>query len=114
MTKSVSWLGRSRETVKGFVKSVRARFGYQLHRIQQGLMPTDYKPMPQVGAGVFEIRIHEPHEHRVIYAAKFRDKIYVFHAFEKKTRKTSKKDIEAAKKIYQDLVLRMKNVKLKE
>ena len=114
MTKPVSWLGRSRETVRGFVKSVRAQFGYQLHRVQHGLMPMDCISMPHVGAGVFEIRVHEPHEHRVIYAAKFRNKIYVFHAFEKKTQKTPKKDIETARKNYQELMLRMKNIKLKE
>ncbi|MBI4366211.1 MAG: type II toxin-antitoxin system RelE/ParE family toxin [Deltaproteobacteria bacterium] len=60
-----------------------------------------WKPMSGIGAGVAEIRLHEPHEHRVIYVAKFGEAVYVLQAFEKKTRKTEKRDVEMAKKAYQ-------------
>lgn len=60
--------------------------------------------MPSVGAGVTEIRIHTGVEHRVFYIAKFREAIYVLHAFEKRTRKTAKKDIELARRRYGQLV----------
>lgn len=50
-----------------------------------------------------EIRLHEPHEHRVIYVAKFEEAVYVLHAFEKKTRKTDKRDIESARKAYREV-----------
>ena len=49
-----------------------------------------------VGAGVREIRIHSGREHRVLYVAKFEEGVYVLHAFEKKTRKTAKADLELA------------------
>ena len=52
-------------------------------RVQQGLMPDDWKPMSTVGSGVYEIRIHTGLEHRVFYVAKYEDGIYVIHAFEK-------------------------------
>jgi phage-related protein len=49
-----------------------------------------------VGLSVREIRIHEEREYRVFYLAKFADAVYVLHAFSKKTRKTSKQDIDLA------------------
>ena len=52
--------------------------------------------MSWVGAGVREIRIHSGREHRVLYVAKFEEGVYVLHAFEKKTRKTAKADLELA------------------
>ena len=65
--------------------------------VQHGLEPSDWKPVPTVGPGVREIRIHAEGEHRVFYVAKFRYAIYVLHAFSKKTRKTSKGDIGTAR-----------------
>lgn len=113
-TKSVFWLGRSRDIVKVFAKVARAEIGYQIYRIQQGLMPTDYKPMPHIGKGAFEICLHRPHEHRIIYVTKLKERIYILHAFEKKTQKTSRKDLEIARKNYQDLIHRLKNLSLLE
>jgi phage-related protein len=60
--------------------------------------------MPVVGAGVREIRIHTTLEHRVLYVAKFADVVYVLHAFEKRTRKTSRADVELARQRYRALV----------
>lgn len=74
------------------------------------MMPTDYKPLPIVGKGVYEIRLHRPHEHRVVYVAKLGAGIFVLHAFEKKTQKMLKKEIGIAQKNYQEVVNRMKGV----
>ena len=60
--------------------------------------------MPSVGAGVREIRIHTGLEHRVVYTAKFEEGVYVLHAFEKKTRRTSRSDIELARGRLKELV----------
>lgn len=54
--------------------------------------------MRSVGPGVEEIRIHSEPEHRVFYVAKFEEAVYVLHAFEKKTPKTSAREIEVARK----------------
>ncbi len=59
-------------------------------------MPSDWKPMPGVGAGV-EIRLHGRQEHRVLYVAKFQEAIYVLHAFDKKSRRTRKADVDLAR-----------------
>jgi phage-related protein len=45
---------------------------------------------------VREIRVHTTLENRVIYVAKFEEGVYVLHAFEKKTRRTAKADIDLA------------------
>jgi len=62
--------------------------------------------MPSVGAGVREIRIHTGREHRVFYVAKFEESIYVLHAFEKKTQKTPKADVELGRARLQELLRR--------
>ncbi len=53
--------------------------------------------MSAVGSGAIEVRIHHPHEHRVIYVAKFPEAIYVIHAFTKKTQKTPEADLTIAR-----------------
>lgn len=53
--------------------------------------------MPAVGAGMREIRIREASgAFRVIYVANVGKQIYVLHAFQKKTPKTSLLDIRLA------------------
>lgn len=59
--------------------------------------------MHTIGPGVREIRVHKPHEHRVIYVAQFEECIYVLHAFEKKTGQTAKHDIEIARAAYAEI-----------
>jgi phage-related protein len=84
----------------------RREVGHQLGRVQQGLAPTDWKPMSSVGAGVTEIRVHTRLEHRVFYVAKCDDAVYVLHAFEKRTRATPPKAIALARKRLADLLRR--------
>src|SRR5213078_2954600 len=43
-------------------------------------------------------------EHRVVYVARFDEAIYVLHAFEKKTRKTGRADIDVAGKRLRDVL----------
>ena len=87
--KALRWLGSSRGDVRAFPRVARRLAGFQLRRVQQGLAPVDWKAMPVVGPGVREIRIHTALEHRIMYAAKFADAVYVLHAFEKRSRRTS-------------------------
>lgn len=71
--------------------------GFELRRVQQGLQPTDWKPMASVGTGVEEVRVHTGQEHRVFYVARFEEGVYVLHAFEKRARKTPDTEIEVAR-----------------
>ena len=65
-----------------------------MYRVQLGMMPGDWKPMASVGRGVYEIRVRTAGEHRVFYIARFGEAVYVLHAFEKRTQRTRKADIE--------------------
>ena len=57
--------------------------------------------MTVVGDGACEIRVHEESgAYRAIYVAKFETQVYVLHAFQKKSRKTAKKDIDLARVRY--------------
>ena len=78
--------------------------------MQQGLEPNDWKPMPDVGPGVLEIRVHTGVEHRIFYVAKFREGIYVLHAFEKRTRKTPQRDVELGRDRLRALPMRRQTV----
>ena len=102
--KPVVWLWDSRETIRAFPENVRQVAGFQLWRVQRGLEPNDWRPMPSVGLGVQEIRIHTDVEHRVLYVAKFAEAVYVLHAFEKRTRRTPQKDLALAKQRFRSLI----------
>jgi len=64
----------------------------------------DWKAIRAVGPGVREIRIHTGREHRVLYVARFAEAVYVLHAFEKRSRKTAKRDVDLAAQRYQALI----------
>ena len=102
----MAWLGSSIEDVRAFPEDARRAVGYQLGRVQQGLLPTDWKPMATVGPGVIEIRVHTRVEHRVLYIAKFEEAVYVLHAFAKRTRQAPQPDIALARKRLADLIRR--------
>ena len=80
-----------------FPKAVRVRVGHALGRVQNGLEPPNWKPMPSIGVGVREIRVTSGGQFRVLYKSKHGEAIYVLHAFEKKTRKTSEADLSLAR-----------------
>jgi phage-related protein len=50
------------------------------------------------------LRIHAGTEHRVFYVAKFEEAVYVLHAFEKRSRKTSRQDLETGRTRYGHIV----------
>lgn len=95
--KAAFFLGDCRKQLLRFPADAKREAGYQLGKVQQGLEPSDWKPMPTIGVGVREIRLHVAGEHRVIYLATLPDAVYVLHAFPKKTQRTPKADIDLAK-----------------
>jgi len=57
--KPLEFLGDSLARLREFPEDAKKEAGVQLHKVQQGLEPSDWKPMPTVGSGVREIRIRE-------------------------------------------------------
>jgi phage-related protein len=103
--KVVRFLGDSRKVLREFPKDARSEAGQQLQRIQEGLPAQDFKQMHPIGPGVEEIRISEKSgAYRVIYTARLAEAVYVIHAFQKKTRATSQRDIEIARERFRQLM----------
>lgn len=89
------------ELIRNLSVDLKKQIGEALRDIQKGLLPGMplNKPMPSVAPGVFELRVKdETKKVRVFYIAKLADFILVFHAFEKKTRKTPTYEINLGKK----------------
>lgn len=105
LLKPVRFLGDALQRLRDFPNDARHDVGYQLDRVQRGLQPEDFKPMPSIGRGVEEIRVwDESGTFRVIYTARLADAVYVLHAFQKKTQATSKRDVEIASKRFAQLI----------
>jgi phage-related protein len=102
--KPVKWLGDSQESIRDFPDDPRREAGFQLDRVQAGKEPADWKPMPSVGLGVKEIRVNDGGAFRVIYVARFAEAVYVLHAFQKKSNKTPKPDLELARRRFRQLI----------
>lgn len=103
--KALFRVGSARDDIREFPEDARQRAGHQLHLVQLGLEPSDWKPLPSVGVGVREIRIHTEVEHRVVYIAKFAEGVYVLHAFEKRSRATPQRDIDLVKERLREVIL---------
>jgi phage-related protein len=103
--KVLRFLADSHKSLRNFPKNARQNAGRQLLKVQKGNLPDDFKQMSDVGNGVVEIRVwEESGTFRVMYVAKFVDAVYVLHAFQKKTRATSKRDKEIARLRYKQLM----------
>lgn len=101
--KPLRFVGSSLDDLKNFPAQARRDAGFEPDAVQRGLMPSDFKPMLNVGPGAYEIRIHTQGEWRVIYLAKLQDAVFVLHAFQKTTSKTSKDDIALAARRYRQI-----------
>lgn len=105
--KTLHFVGTSKKDLAQFPAQVRGAAGFELWQVQVGLMPRDFKPMPTIGAGAYEIRIKMGTQWRVIYVANRSDAIYVLHAFQKTSQKTSqktaKKDLDLAASRYKEI-----------
>ena len=103
----VVWLGNSRKNVQGFPKGAQKVLGDELQLIQFGGMPKDAKPFKGVGSGVLEIALrYATDAYRVVLAVQIGKRIYVLHAFQKKSKKgieTLKRDIDLVKKRYAEV-----------
>ena len=113
----ICWIGDSKEVLSVFPHEVKSVLGYSLRRLQKGEMPDcDARRMESIGKGVWELKTADERTwYRVIYLARIGDAVYILHAFEKDSRKTDRRDLEIAKRRFQQVsaVLRQSAVKIK-
>jgi phage-related protein len=97
--KPVRWVGASRKDLKSFPRSVQRHIGQALYAAQCGDEYPSVKPLTGFGGrSVLEIVVYDASgAFRAVYTVRFRDAIYVLHAFQKKSRKgiaTPKREID--------------------
>ena len=84
--------------LQGFPEAARQNLGFDPWQLQQGEQPGDYRPLPSVGAGVFELRDQDQRAwYRLVYLSRIQDVIYVLHCFEKKSREMPRRKFEIAR-----------------
>jgi phage-related protein len=101
VVRPVVWLRNSKRNLQAFPKEAQRIIGYELQLIQFGEMPKNVKPFNGVGRGVLEIAVrHDSDAYRTVLAVQLGKKIYVLHAFKKKSKKgieTPKHEVELIK-----------------
>jgi len=101
--KSLVWVGSSLKDLREFPEAVKDEMGFALYEAQCGLKPLVAKPLKGFGgANVLEIvSDYQTDTYRAVYTVRFNERVYVLHAFQKKSRKgiaTSQSDIELIKR----------------
>jgi phage-related protein len=98
------WMGNSKRSIQAFPKGVQKIIGDELQLVQFGGMPKDAKLFKGVGSGVFEIAVQFIRDaYRTVVAVQLGEKIYVLHAFQKKSKKgiaTPKREVDLIKQRY--------------
>ena len=64
--KPLFWAGSALQDLRVFPEDARRIAGHELHLVQQGLEPDDWKAMVGIGPGVYELRIRTTTEHREV------------------------------------------------
>ena len=94
----LDWVGSSKRDFLAFPEPVKNELGAALGVAQFGGKHPKAKPWKGQGPGVFEIvDDYDGDTYRALYTVRFRDVIYVLHAFQKKSPKgirTARSDIE--------------------
>jgi phage-related protein len=97
----VVWLGDSLRELKTFPAAVQDEMGYAIYLAQGGDKHVSAKPLKGLGAGVLEVvSDHRGNAFRSVYTVRFADRVFVLHAFRKKSKSgiaTPKADIELIK-----------------
>ncbi len=86
--KPVRWIGSSRKDVRSFPQRVRTDIGKALFAAQSGDVDPATKALKGFG-GHSVMEIVAPHAGdtwRAVYTVRFRDAVYVLHAFQKKSK----------------------------
>ena len=98
----LEWVGSSRNDLRSFPDEVQDHIGFALYQAQLGLKHGDAKPLTGLGSGMLEIvSDFDVNSYRTVYLVRFRDAVYVLHAFQKKSKRgiaTPKSEIDLVKR----------------
>ncbi|MGH6916346.1 MAG: type II toxin-antitoxin system RelE/ParE family toxin [Geminicoccaceae bacterium] len=84
--KPLDWVGSSKKDFLGFPEPMKDEMGNALGLAQFGGKHPSAKPWKGQSPGVFElIDDHDRSTYRAVYTVRFREVVYVLHAFQKKS-----------------------------
>jgi len=84
--KPLDWIGSSKKDFLMFPEPVQDEMGNALGLAQFGGKHPSTKPWKGQGAGVFEaVEDYDGDTYRAVYTIRFREVVYVLHAFQKKS-----------------------------
>ncbi len=87
----VDWMGPSKKDLLGFPDPVIDDIGHALSVAQYGEKHPSAKPLKGIGSSILEIiENHRGDTYRAVYTVKFKDRIYVLHCFQKKSKRGTK------------------------
>lgn len=101
--KPLTWIGTSKTDLQNLPQKVQRTVGYALYLAQLGLEHINAKPLSGFGGrGVLEvIEDNTGGTYRAVYTIKFKEAVYVLHAFQKKSKRgkeTPREEMEVIKK----------------
>jgi phage-related protein len=101
-TKPVVWIGSSKDDLIDFPEEVVRAVGFAIYEAQKGNKHPNAKPLHSFGgAGVLEIvEDYDGDTYRAVYTVRLAGRVYVLHAFQKKSRhgiSTPKAEIDLVK-----------------
>lgn len=106
MLRAVVWMGNAKKNLREFPEGARKLIGDELQLLQFGGMPKDAKPFKGVGSGVLEIAVrYDKDAYRTVVALQLGKKLYVLHAFQKKSKRgieTPKRDVDLINQRYKE------------
>lgn len=86
--KPLNWVGASKRDFLSFPGPVKDEMGNALGLAQFGGKHPSAKPWKGHGPGVFElVENHDGDTYRAVYTVRFKEVVYVLHAFQKKSPK---------------------------
>ena len=96
--KPLDWVGSSKKDFLAFPEPVKDEMGNALGLAQFGGKHPSAKPWKGEGPGVFElVEGYDRDAYRAVYTVRFKEVVYVLHAFQKKSPKgikTAQVDVE--------------------
>jgi phage-related protein len=99
--KPLIWIADSLEAMRGFPAEVKDEVGIALFHAQLGGKHLKAKPLRHIGPGVLEVvSDHRGDTYRAVYTVRLAGRVYVLHAFQKKSKSgmaTPKAEIDLVK-----------------
>ena len=102
------WIASSQRDYREFPPTVQDNLGFELFLAQTGQHPPSAKPLKGLGSGTVElVEDFDGDTYRAVYTVRFKEAVYVLHAFKKKSKrgaKTPQHDIDLIVKRLKDAV----------